>query len=299
MRWTDEENDALNDGVTKYGEGSWALIQHDPLLGRILHRRNNIQLKDRWRNIIAARQRADPSEAPPPKRAKSESPKLQPMDAPGPTPLPEETMLNQSEDQRTARENREYWRKLSAPAAPKRREAKKHATFPGFKDFDHWIRTRNPTVAANRNQLKFMAAAAAQGRWVPIMQLEYDTFQNVIAELLSANSDALTEAGKEQLRNVEFDTPAEGNCEPGTHCVAWTRTPIDPFWVMRQRDLKHAWLRHSECGDTRFAPCETCGTYPPRCPNDIRWRGPGYQMGCEVKHEPLERTPFMQHALLD
>jgi len=50
MRWTAEETSALKQGVARHGT-RWVLILNDPVLGSILFRRTNVQLKDKWKNL--------------------------------------------------------------------------------------------------------------------------------------------------------------------------------------------------------------------------------------------------------
>lgn len=49
--WTEEEIDALTEGVQAYGPGNWALILQDHRFGSILRRRDKFSLKDKWRNL--------------------------------------------------------------------------------------------------------------------------------------------------------------------------------------------------------------------------------------------------------
>jgi len=50
-RWTDDETTAMLRGVIKYG-CNWTTIKTDHLYGPILIRRNNIKMKDKWRNLM-------------------------------------------------------------------------------------------------------------------------------------------------------------------------------------------------------------------------------------------------------
>uniref|UniRef100_A0A1J3J3V5 MYB transcription factor n=1 Tax=Noccaea caerulescens TaxID=107243 RepID=A0A1J3J3V5_NOCCA len=50
-KWTVEEENALLAGIAKHGVGKWSEIVDDPVLSAQLAGRNNIQLKDKWRNI--------------------------------------------------------------------------------------------------------------------------------------------------------------------------------------------------------------------------------------------------------
>ena len=44
-QWSPEEEEALRKGVKKYGAGKWRFIQKDPVLGKILNQRSNVDLK--------------------------------------------------------------------------------------------------------------------------------------------------------------------------------------------------------------------------------------------------------------
>jgi len=50
VRWTDDEQASMLRGVIKYS-CNWKDIKKDSLFGPILARRNNIKLKDKWRNL--------------------------------------------------------------------------------------------------------------------------------------------------------------------------------------------------------------------------------------------------------
>ncbi|KAF8034147.1 hypothetical protein BT93_C0424 [Corymbia citriodora subsp. variegata] len=52
QKWTQEEEDALRAGVAKHGTGKWKDIQRDPEFNKFLFSRSNIDLKDKWRNMI-------------------------------------------------------------------------------------------------------------------------------------------------------------------------------------------------------------------------------------------------------
>ena len=54
LKWSPEEEQALRNGVAKFGNGKWRAIQKDPELGRFLANRSNVDLKDKWRNLTAA-----------------------------------------------------------------------------------------------------------------------------------------------------------------------------------------------------------------------------------------------------
>ena len=56
VKWSREEEDALREGVRKYGLGKWRAIQKDPEFERRLVNRTNVDLKDKWRNMSAAAQ---------------------------------------------------------------------------------------------------------------------------------------------------------------------------------------------------------------------------------------------------
>ena len=50
VKWTTQESKDLVDGVKKHGLGQWAMIKADRKLN--LGHKSNVQLKDRWRNLI-------------------------------------------------------------------------------------------------------------------------------------------------------------------------------------------------------------------------------------------------------
>ncbi|KAK4774626.1 hypothetical protein SAY86_009561 [Trapa natans] len=52
QKWTAEEEEALRAGVAKHGTGKWKDIQRDPEFNKFLFSRSNIDLKDKWRNMI-------------------------------------------------------------------------------------------------------------------------------------------------------------------------------------------------------------------------------------------------------
>lgn len=52
QKWTSEEEEALRAGVEKHGVGKWRTIQKDPEFSHCLATRSNIDLKDKWRNMI-------------------------------------------------------------------------------------------------------------------------------------------------------------------------------------------------------------------------------------------------------
>ncbi|KAL0908059.1 hypothetical protein M5K25_022525 [Dendrobium thyrsiflorum] len=54
QKWTSEEEDALRAGVDKHGAGKWRTIQKDPEFCHCLATRSNIDLKDKWRNMIVS-----------------------------------------------------------------------------------------------------------------------------------------------------------------------------------------------------------------------------------------------------
>ncbi|ACO63271.1 predicted protein [Micromonas commoda] len=60
-KWSPEEEEALRKGVKKYGAGKWRFIQKDPVLGKILNQRSNVDLKDKWRNMYPGHSTADPN----------------------------------------------------------------------------------------------------------------------------------------------------------------------------------------------------------------------------------------------
>eukprot|EP00235_Prasinoderma_singulare_P003941 CAMPEP_0119183536 /NCGR_PEP_ID=MMETSP1315-20130426/64387_1 /TAXON_ID=676789 /ORGANISM="Prasinoderma singularis, Strain RCC927" /LENGTH=394 /DNA_ID=CAMNT_0007177917 /DNA_START=29 /DNA_END=1213 /DNA_ORIENTATION=+ len=51
LRWSVAEEQALRDGIAKFGLGKWRAIQKDPNFGPILTIRSNVDLKDKWRNL--------------------------------------------------------------------------------------------------------------------------------------------------------------------------------------------------------------------------------------------------------
>ncbi|QDZ25961.1 hypothetical protein A3770_20p84790 [Chloropicon primus] len=55
VRWTEEEEMALRQGVEKHGTGRWKYIKTDPDFEMVLSKRSNVDLKDKWRNILVAR----------------------------------------------------------------------------------------------------------------------------------------------------------------------------------------------------------------------------------------------------
>ena len=54
-QWSPEEEEALRKGVKKYGAGKWRFIQKDPVLGKILNQRSNVDLKVSPRATAATR----------------------------------------------------------------------------------------------------------------------------------------------------------------------------------------------------------------------------------------------------
>ena len=44
-KWSAEEEQALRDGVDRFGAGKWRVIQKDAVLGAILSTRSNVDLK--------------------------------------------------------------------------------------------------------------------------------------------------------------------------------------------------------------------------------------------------------------
>jgi hypothetical protein len=49
--WTDEEDEALLEGIERNGIGKWQDILSDPQYGCVLANRTNVDLKDRYRNL--------------------------------------------------------------------------------------------------------------------------------------------------------------------------------------------------------------------------------------------------------
>ncbi|CAK9177129.1 unnamed protein product [Ilex paraguariensis] len=81
QKWTSEEEEALRAGVAKHGTGKWKNIQRDPEFNHLLYSRSNIDLKDKWRNLIVGTNGQGP-------REKSRTPKAKANpDAPA-TPMP-------------------------------------------------------------------------------------------------------------------------------------------------------------------------------------------------------------------
>lgn len=54
QKWKAEEEEALRKGVLKHGAGKWQNILKDPDFSTCLSSRNNIDLKDKWRNLSVA-----------------------------------------------------------------------------------------------------------------------------------------------------------------------------------------------------------------------------------------------------
>jgi len=54
-RWTERENEALRQGILKFGVGQWKKIKESA--GDVLDHRSNVDLKDRYRNIQSVRDR--------------------------------------------------------------------------------------------------------------------------------------------------------------------------------------------------------------------------------------------------
>lgn len=52
IKFTKEEDDAIRDGVKKFREGDWKSIK--TYHAKVLNRRDNVAIKDRWRNIQLA-----------------------------------------------------------------------------------------------------------------------------------------------------------------------------------------------------------------------------------------------------
>lgn len=54
LKWTSEEECALRAGVVKYGTGKWRTILKDPEFAACLVARSNVDLKDKWRNLMSS-----------------------------------------------------------------------------------------------------------------------------------------------------------------------------------------------------------------------------------------------------
>ncbi|XP_074280738.1 telomere repeat-binding factor 4-like [Silene latifolia] len=54
QKWKAEEEEALRDGIAKHGVGKWKFILQDPDFRILLKNRTNIDLKDKYRNMVAA-----------------------------------------------------------------------------------------------------------------------------------------------------------------------------------------------------------------------------------------------------
>jgi len=54
LKWTSEEESALRAGVVKYGTGKWRTILKDPEFAACLAARSNVDLKDKWRNLMSS-----------------------------------------------------------------------------------------------------------------------------------------------------------------------------------------------------------------------------------------------------
>ena len=50
-KWSQEEEDALCEAVKTHGSGKWAIIKKDHTFAEILRNRDNVSLKDKWRNL--------------------------------------------------------------------------------------------------------------------------------------------------------------------------------------------------------------------------------------------------------
>ncbi|XP_071713759.1 uncharacterized protein [Rutidosis leptorrhynchoides] len=65
-KWTNEEEEALKSGIKKHGVGKWRLILNDPRFASSLSNRNNIDIKDKWRNLLKYGDRETYVKHPPP-----------------------------------------------------------------------------------------------------------------------------------------------------------------------------------------------------------------------------------------
>nr|GEU45472.1 hypothetical protein [Tanacetum cinerariifolium] len=50
-KWSSEEEAALNAGIAKYGVSKWTTILRDVEFAKVLEKRSNVDLKDKWRNM--------------------------------------------------------------------------------------------------------------------------------------------------------------------------------------------------------------------------------------------------------
>ncbi|CAM8949878.1 unnamed protein product [Rhodiola kirilowii] len=54
LKWTAEEEAALIAGIQKHGAGKWKNILTDPDFAPVFSKRTNIDLKDKWRNLMVS-----------------------------------------------------------------------------------------------------------------------------------------------------------------------------------------------------------------------------------------------------
>nr|QSD99715.1 MYB family transcription factor [Melilotus albus] len=81
QKWTADEETALKAGVAKYGAGKWCTILKDPEFNTTLRNRSNVDLKDKWRNLMTiisgSRQKkanVAPKRNPPPPKPENNQP---------------------------------------------------------------------------------------------------------------------------------------------------------------------------------------------------------------------------------
>lgn len=67
QKWLPREEEALLAGVAKHGPGKWKNIIRDPEFAPFLTHRNNVDLKDKWRNLSPSYSGQSSKENPSPK----------------------------------------------------------------------------------------------------------------------------------------------------------------------------------------------------------------------------------------
>ena len=68
LQWSHEEEESLRKGVKKYGAGKWRFIKEDPVLGKILNQRSNVDLMVSPRATAVHRDTARPPDFSPRRR---------------------------------------------------------------------------------------------------------------------------------------------------------------------------------------------------------------------------------------